>query len=72
VFDEFFQVDELASTRYRGAGLGLALVRDLIKLLDGSIELSSEVGSGTRVVFRGARAGPLLTPPAPYSSPASG
>ena len=52
VFDEFFQVDELASTKYRGSGLGLALVRDLIKLLDGSIELSSEVGSGTRFAFR--------------------
>lgn len=52
VFDEFFQVDELASTRYRGSGLGLALVRDLIKLLDGTIELSSEVGSGTRFAFR--------------------
>jgi signal transduction histidine kinase len=52
VFDEFFQVDELASTRYRGSGLGLALVRDLIQLLDGSIELGSEVGSGTRFAFR--------------------
>lgn len=52
VFDEFFQVDELASTRYRGSGLGLALVRDLIKLLDGAIELQSEVGAGTRFTFR--------------------
>jgi signal transduction histidine kinase len=52
VFDEFFQVDELASTKYRGSGLGLALVRDLIRLLGGSIELSSEVGSGTRFTFR--------------------
>src|SRR5690606_32524931 len=51
VFDEFFQVDELASTKYRGSGLGLALVRDLIRLLDGSIELSSEVGVGTRFGF---------------------
>jgi len=52
VFDEFFQVDELASTKYRGSGLGLALVRDLIKLLDGSIEVHSEVGSGSRFAFR--------------------
>jgi two-component system sensor histidine kinase ChiS len=52
IFDEFFQVDELASTKYRGSGLGLALVRDLIKLLDGSIEVSSEVGSGSRFAFR--------------------
>jgi two-component system sensor histidine kinase ChiS len=52
IFDEFFQVDELASTKYRGSGLGLALVRDLIKLLDGSIDVTSEVGSGSRFSFR--------------------
>jgi len=52
IFDEFYQVDELASTKYRGSGLGLALVRDLLKLLDGSVALSSEVGSGTSFTFR--------------------
>jgi signal transduction histidine kinase len=51
VFDEFYQVDELESTRYRGAGLGLALVRDLLVLLEGGISLSSEVGRGTKVTF---------------------
>ena len=51
VFGEFYQVDELESSRYRGAGLGLALVRDLLVLLDGSITLSSEVGRGTKVAF---------------------
>jgi signal transduction histidine kinase len=51
LFDEFFQVDHAASTRYRGAGLGLTLVRDLLVLLDGGIELSSEVGVGTCVTF---------------------
>ncbi|MCZ6464528.1 MAG: HAMP domain-containing sensor histidine kinase [Proteobacteria bacterium] len=52
IFDEFFQVDEPASTRYRGAGLGLALVRDLLVLLDGEISVSSEPGRGTTVTFR--------------------
>jgi len=52
IFDEFFQVDELASTKYRGSGLGLALVRDLLKLLGGSLELQSEVGVGSRFTFR--------------------
>src|SRR5215469_2369308 len=51
IFDEFFQVDELESTRYRGAGLGLALVRDLLVLLEGGITLSSEVGRGTKAAF---------------------
>jgi signal transduction histidine kinase len=49
VFDEFYQVDDATSTRYRGAGLGLALVRDLVTLLDGSLQLDSEIGEGTTV-----------------------
>ena len=52
VFDEFYQVDELSSTKYRGAGLGLTLVRDLVVLLDGELSLASEVGRGTTVTFR--------------------
>lgn len=51
IFDEFFQVEEANSSRYRGAGLGLTLVRELVALLGGSIELESEVGQGTTVTF---------------------
>jgi signal transduction histidine kinase len=51
VFDEFFQVDDSSSSRYRGAGLGLALVKDLVTLLDGSISLQSEIGEGTTVTI---------------------
>jgi signal transduction histidine kinase len=52
IFDEFYQVDELASTKYRGSGLGLALVRDLLKLLGGAVAVSSEVGVGSSFSFR--------------------
>jgi signal transduction histidine kinase len=51
VFDEFFQVDEPSSQKYRGAGLGLTLVRDLVVLLGGEVGLSSDVGRGTTVSF---------------------
>ena len=51
IFDEFFQVDELSSHRYRGAGLGLTLVRDLLLLLEGEISLESQLGRGTKVTF---------------------
>ena len=51
VFDEFFQVDEPSSQRYRGAGLGLTLVRDLVVLLEGEVSLKSDVGRGTTVTF---------------------
>jgi signal transduction histidine kinase len=52
IFDEFYQVDDTASTKHRGSGLGLALVRDLLILLDGEIELASEVGQGSQFTFR--------------------
>jgi len=52
IFDEFYQVDEGQTSKYRGAGLGLTLVRDLLVLLEGEIDLESEAGQGTRVRFR--------------------
>jgi len=51
IFDEFFQVEEANSLRYRGAGLGLTLVRELVTLLEGSVEVVSEIGQGTTVTF---------------------
>jgi signal transduction histidine kinase len=52
IFDEFYQVDEPASKHYAGAGLGLALVRDLVVLLDGEIAVSSDAGRGTTMSVR--------------------
>jgi signal transduction histidine kinase len=52
IYDEFYQVDDLGSTKYRGSGLGLALVRDLLILLDGEIQMTSEVGQGSSFTFR--------------------
>jgi signal transduction histidine kinase len=52
IFDEFYQVDESATAKTRGAGLGLTLVRDLVTLLGGEVAVTSEVGLGTRVNFR--------------------
>jgi signal transduction histidine kinase len=52
IFDEFFQVDVASSQTYTGAGLGMALVRDMITLLDGEVAVASDVGRGTTVTFR--------------------
>ncbi len=49
IFDDFYQVDDHASRRYRGAGLGLALVRDLLVLLEGDSQIMSEAGAGTAI-----------------------
>jgi signal transduction histidine kinase len=51
VWNEFYQVDDRASAKYRGAGLGLTLVHDLLILLNGDSMLESEPGKGTRVEF---------------------
>jgi signal transduction histidine kinase len=51
IWNEFYQVDDRASIRYRGAGLGLTLVQNLLELLDGDSLLASEPGTGTRVEF---------------------
>jgi len=47
IFECFEQVDSTASRQYGGAGLGLAVVKQLAELLGGSLSLSSEAGKGS-------------------------
>ncbi|HZS17965.1 MAG TPA: HAMP domain-containing sensor histidine kinase [Candidatus Udaeobacter sp.] len=46
IFEDFQRLPETC-TGQPGAGLGLAIVRRLVQMLNGRIELESEVGSGT-------------------------
>ncbi|MGN6694543.1 MAG: ATP-binding protein, partial [Aquihabitans sp.] len=50
LFEPFSQLDETTTRHYGGTGLGLGIVRGLVDLQGGTIELASEVGTGT--VFR--------------------
>lgn len=43
--------EPLFTTRARGTGLGLAVVKKIIEEHNGSISLSSELGIGTKVSF---------------------
>jgi len=47
VFDKFKQVDGTTTREYEGTGLGLSISSNLIALMDGTIRVDSEVGSGT-------------------------
>jgi signal transduction histidine kinase/FixJ family two-component response regulator/HPt (histidine-containing phosphotransfer) domain-containing protein len=47
VFERFWQRDDSSTKRHQGAGLGLAMVRELVTLLGGRIDLRSEEGKGT-------------------------
>ena len=51
IFDEYYQVDRKGAQR-SGVGLGLAIVREVSRLLGYSITVASHLGEGTRVRVR--------------------
>jgi two-component system phosphate regulon sensor histidine kinase PhoR len=47
IFDRFYQVDNTATRRYGGTGMGLALVEKLVTLQKGRVEVKSKPGRGS-------------------------
>lgn len=51
VFNYFTQLDDSKTKRFQGAGLGLAISKKLVELLNGEISVESEFGKGSTFYF---------------------
>jgi CheY-like chemotaxis protein len=47
IFERYYQADNSVTRRSEGTGIGLALVKELVDLLEGSIQVSSKPGQET-------------------------
>ena len=63
IFDRFYQVDSSSTRTFRGTGLGLSLVQDLLEHLGGRIEVESSPGEGSRFTVTLPVRHPRLPPP---------
>jgi signal transduction histidine kinase len=52
VFRRFWQADTSSQRKYQGAGIGLALVKELVEVQAGAVSVQSEVGKGTTMTAR--------------------
>lgn len=52
LFDRFYQVGGQKGRSFEGSGIGLALVKEIVRLHGGSIDVDSEPGRGSRFTVR--------------------
>lgn len=52
IFDRFYRVEASRDRSSGGSGLGLAIAKSLTEAQGGTIQAASQVGQGTRLVFR--------------------
>ena len=52
IFDRFYQTDNSLTRHEGGTGIGLALVKELVQLMDGQIEVLSELGKGSEFIIQ--------------------
>lgn len=52
IFDRFYQVDNSATRQAEGTGIGLALTKELVEILQGEIEVDSKIDVGTTFIVK--------------------
>lgn len=51
IFDRFTQAEDSTTRKFGGTGLGLSIVKNIVALQNGSIDIESEPGTGTKICF---------------------
>ena len=72
VFDRFYRTRQAAGRTHEGAGIGLALVKELVEIMGGRLEVTSRLGEGTEfkvsIPFERASSIPATVSQKPESS----
>lgn len=52
IFNQFYQVDNLSSRKGEGTGIGLALTKEFVELMNGNIEVKSKPDKGSEFIIQ--------------------